>query len=145
MTEQVPAGPHERTVGPETEMEALRTSLMEAHERAASTFHLTLQVLTAQADDLDRLWAQVVDLGHELQDFEADTASEDRCRSLEAEIGRLRAAMTKALERARAFDDGSDGADGESAASVVAILSAALTPNASFSGAASAVSAGSAS
>lgn len=96
MTERTPEGPHERLVGPATENEALKLELMEAHQRAEQTWNLTLQVLTAQADDLDR----------------------------------LRAAMTKALERARAFDDGSDGTDGESAASVVAILSAALTPNA---------------
>jgi cation transport regulator ChaB len=44
----------------------------------------------------------------------------------EAEIDRLRVAMTKAVERAKVFDDGTDGADGESAKSVVGILSAAL-------------------
>jgi len=42
------------------------------------------------------------------------------------EIENLREAMTIAIERARVFDDGSDGADGESAKSVVLILSAAL-------------------
>ena len=50
------------------------------------------------------------------------------------EIERLRTACEKAVARAKVFDDGSDGADSESARSVVAILSAALTPNANVTG-----------
>lgn len=57
MTERTPEGPHERTVGPETETEALKRELMEAHQRAGSTWHRTLQVLTAQAAEFDRLRA----------------------------------------------------------------------------------------
>lgn len=46
-------------------------------------------------------------------------------------VGALRALIERALERARVFDDGSDGADAESARSVVALLTKALaTPGA---------------
>ena len=52
------------------------------------------------------------------------------CGRKDERIAELLKACKKAVERAKVFDDGSDGADAESARSVVAILSQALTPNA---------------
>ncbi len=60
--------------------------------------------------------------GYSQQTVDAISQERDRLR---AENEALRAAIGRAIDRARVFDDGSDGADAESAQSCIAILEAA--------------------